>query len=165
MFLQYGMLSAGHSRNNPCLLRWTLGSHWQEMVIREKTGVRGVCPVRPSHPSISIRQSRGLSQEPSALNPGMSVIAIDQAFCHTCMLSFRASFFPLYFITYWLTSWVLQVHKSHSFKRVLGFCVCRWRVLGKIDIGLTVTECSSPLLQFQMQTKASEEVSLRWNGF
>lgn len=53
--------------------------------------------------------------ELNAFNPDTSVVAIDRAFCHTCLLFFLS----LYFITYWLTSWVLQVHKSPSFKRLL----------------------------------------------
>lgn len=55
--------------------------------------------------------------------------------CHRpSVLSHLPAFlsFSLYFITYWLTSWVLQVHKSPSFKRLLGFWVCRLSVLEKI---------------------------------
>lgn len=63
--------------------------------------------------------------------------------CHRpSVLSHLPAFLSLslYFITYWLTSWVLQVHKSHSFNRLLGFCVCRLRLLEKIDTRITVTK-------------------------
>lgn len=77
-----------------------------------------VSPIHQRSPEHrSLPESRVLSIQ-------VSDIAIDQAPVTPACFPFRRSFFPPYFITYWLTSWVLQVHQSHSFKRVLSFCVC-----------------------------------------
>ena len=75
-----------------------------------------------------------------------------------------AFFLFLYFITYWLTSWVLQVHKSPSFKKLFGFCVCRLRVLEKIDTWITVTKnFIFPLSASYARVKHQKTVSLWWN--
>lgn len=89
--------------------------------------------------------------------------------CHRpSVLSHLSAFlsFSLYFITYWLTSWVLQVHKSPSFKRLLGFCVCRLRVLEKIDTRITVTKnfIFLPSVSY-VRVKHQKIVSLWWNRF
>lgn len=89
--------------------------------------------------------------------------------CHRpSVLSHLPAFlsFSLYFITYWLTSWVLQVHKSPSFKRLLGFWVCRLRVLEKIwYLNHSNKELHLPSASYARRVKHQKIVSLWWNRF
>lgn len=66
--------------------------------------------------------------------------------------------FSLYFITYWLTSWALQVHKSPSFERFLAFCVCvEWEYYWKRLILESQPQRTSSSFGFICKSEASKD--------
>lgn len=77
-----------------------------------------------------------LASELNAFNPGMSVIAIDQAFCHTCLLFFLFLFTSLHID--WLGFYKFINHLL--LRGFLAFVCVDLRVLGKIDTRITVTK-------------------------